>query len=143
MTGSAFEQPSDVVGLARALTHFEERSHQGAHHATQKAFTREAKGESIVVAIDSGCPQASHRVRMAATLKREGGEVVATDEQACGLTHRGDVEARGDRDGGRSVERRYDAAEVGPIDVDLARCVSLGVKALGHLVGPVHPDVVG
>ena len=127
---------------AAALTHREQRPHQGANHVvTERVGHDDAYRNPVGVALPVEAAQRADR-RRPLPAAAEGREVMLAEQQRCGLVHGRQVERTG------VPERVVPAQRIGggrviadPVGVPSPQRREAGVEALGGGPDRVHPDV--
>ena len=127
---------------AAALTHREQRAHQGANHVvTERVGHDDAHRNPVGVALPVEATQRADR-RRPLPAAAEGREVTLAEQQRCGLVHGRQVERAG------VPERVVPAQRIGmgrvvadPVGVAAPERGEAGVEPLRGGRDPMHPDV--
>ena len=90
---------------------------EAADHAAQEAVAHEAQRELVVILLPGGVEEGSHARAVGAAGEREGGEVVAADQEGGGRAHRVESERAAELPGERGAERIDDAGADDPVPV--------------------------
>ena len=131
----------ETIGSSFAQPHFDHRSNHRADHVFQKPVGVGFNEDLVVLADDSESLQMADGIAVVREASFEGGKVLRPDQRRCRLLHGSLIqrpvyvpnECAIDSGAGRTVED--------PIDVELASCIVLGMKAGVHEGGGTNGNV--